>query len=60
MIKVNLNVYLFSLTLYKDKKGLLKFEDMQNFYNDLINDKGCIGLIPEVNFEEVVLFFFQN
>lgn len=36
----------------KEKKGILKFADAQAFYNDLIDDKGCIGLAPNSTFEE--------
>jgi len=39
----------------KDKKGTLKYADAQNLYNDLIDDKGCIGMIPHVPLEEVRL-----
>ncbi len=37
----------------KEKKGNLKYVDAQNLYNDLIDDKGCIGMIPHVPLEEV-------
>jgi len=39
-------------TYDKEKKGTVKGPDAQNFYNDLVQDKGCIGLVPGSNFEE--------
>jgi len=36
----------------KEKKGNLKYADAQNLYKDLVDDKGCIGMIPHVSLEE--------
>jgi len=36
----------------KEKKGNLKYVDIQSLYNDFIEDKGCIGVIPDATFEE--------
>jgi hypothetical protein len=36
----------------KEKKGILKFADAKTFYDDLIDDRGCIGLAPNSTFEE--------
>jgi len=36
----------------KEKKGVVKYADAQAFYTDLIDDKGCIGLVPGGSFEE--------
>jgi len=36
----------------KEKKGIVKFSEIKDLYNDLIEDKGCIGTIPGVTFED--------
>jgi hypothetical protein len=36
----------------KEKKGNLKFSDSENLYKDLVDDKGCIGMVPDVTYQE--------
>jgi len=36
----------------KEKKGVVKYADIQNLYNDFMSDKGCIGVVPNANLEE--------
>lgn len=36
----------------KEKKGKVSLTDSESLYKDLVDDKGCIGMVPQVSYQE--------